>query len=431
MRDGSIAAPILAALFLLAALLRSLYLFIRGPLTKRVSELWVYPIKSCAGVKVEAAVLHRGGLQWDREFAVVNDNGEVLSQKTYPKLANICPTLQCAELQAGSVSLPAKPGPKATLTGITLHNGPPSSTSSPSVHVDLGAGAKTMDVRTTWVGNSAPLEAVRYPEADAWLTAYMGFPCGLCRLKSRRTLRTTRLAPVATDADSDRCMYHDGAPLTLLTEQSVRNVRARAPKHQLSACRFRPNILISGCETALEETKWSRVAIGGGEGGESGSKGGGDDGGGDGQAGGQSGAPAPAAGIRVLMDAYRCTMVTIAQAAEMQPGVVAGSRPQGLELMSVMKKRYGCKPATHGPLPKDNPNFAMFAAPEQDEAVVRVGDEVSVVATIGEAPSSWAYNEQRSSEAFTFDETVRFWTSSVGARHREGGPRVSAAKKGA
>ena len=44
------------------ALLRSLYLFMRGPLTKRVSELWVYPIKSCAGVKVEAAVQHRGGL---------------------------------------------------------------------------------------------------------------------------------------------------------------------------------------------------------------------------------------------------------------------------------------------------------------------------------------------------------------------------------
>jgi hypothetical protein len=42
-----------------------------------VSEIWVYPIKSCAGVQLHGAALDRGGLQWDRQFAIIKPDGEV------------------------------------------------------------------------------------------------------------------------------------------------------------------------------------------------------------------------------------------------------------------------------------------------------------------------------------------------------------------
>ena len=54
---------------------------IRRPRVVVVSELWLYPVKSCGGVQVEETVVHRGGLQWDREFAIMMPDGEILSQK--------------------------------------------------------------------------------------------------------------------------------------------------------------------------------------------------------------------------------------------------------------------------------------------------------------------------------------------------------------
>ena len=55
----------------------------------------------------------------------------------------------------------------------------------------------------------------------------------------------------------------------------------------------------------------------------------------------------------------------IAQAHE-GDGSEAGSRPCGHEATKVMKSFLARDPTTHGPLPRDNPNFAVFACPEQE-----------------------------------------------------------------
>ena len=355
----------------------------RGPL--RVSELWVYPIKSCGGIQVATAEMHRGGLRWDREFAVVNAAGEVLSQKTYPRLAKICPTLHCAEADGTRGTLNAQgTRPGSVLTGLSLHA---ADDASSSVHVDL-EHAQPIACATTWVGNSAPLDAEAFSAADGWLTGLMGFECRLVRLRSRRGLRTTRLAPVS-DETIDCCRYQDGAPLTLLSEASVASL-CRHYKRALPPARFRANVVVSGCRP-LEEVTWTSVSVGPAE---------------------SAGAP-HSTRIRMLMEAYRCTMVTIAQAAE-APAVEAGSRPDGpLKLFKLMKQLYARDSASHGPLPRDNPNFAVFAAPDQDAATISVGDALRVCGAIQDAApepekSQFAYNERRAPQAFKLNGD-RFW----------------------
>eukprot|EP00928_Gymnodinium_smaydae_P090051 TRINITY_DN73901_c0_g1_i1.p1 TRINITY_DN73901_c0_g1~~TRINITY_DN73901_c0_g1_i1.p1 ORF type:complete len:412 (+),score=39.15 TRINITY_DN73901_c0_g1_i1:47-1282(+) len=389
----------IGGLVLLVAVLCVIYLVVSTQLHPdivKIKELWTYPIKSCAGVKLEAARMHRDGLQWDREFAIVDmreeTNGQVLSQKAYPKLASLWPVLHCTEASPSGERLPCTPSClEARLDGITLHDGNPSGQSASSVHVDLRDKDGSKPCKTTWSGNTTPLDAVRYPISDAWLTEFLGFPSSLCQLTSRRGLRTTRLAPVA-DLSTDCCRYQDGAPLTLLSEASVSTVQRRFKPHTLSACRFRPNVLVGGCGPLAEST-WARVSVS------------------DTERDGDSGQDASKVGIRMLMDAYRCTMVTIVQAPEAVPGVAeAGSRPQGQKLLPVMKKWYGGKPETHGPLPRDNPNFAVFCAPDQDEAVLRVGQVLTIDETTGGAPSIYAYNEKRSHEKFELGED-RFWRS--------------------
>ncbi len=59
--------------------------------------IWVYPIKSCGGVRVLEWPLGPNGLLLDREWALVGDDGNVLTQKGFPKLALIQPTIDLAQ----------------------------------------------------------------------------------------------------------------------------------------------------------------------------------------------------------------------------------------------------------------------------------------------------------------------------------------------
>lgn len=195
----------------------------------QIAELWVYPVKSCAGIQLPVAMVERGGLQWDRQFAIIKPDGEVLSQKSYPQLAKICPSFSFAKegcILPWGEPLPVRKGqvgewervrdlpPGTTPSAITLSVG------ESSVQVRLTPDAATKNVRTVWGGNSTPLDAERYPDGDAWLQEQLGFECSICRLVSKRKLRTTRLAPVSND-EADCCRYQDGAPLTILSQESV------------------------------------------------------------------------------------------------------------------------------------------------------------------------------------------------------------------
>ena len=66
-----------------------------------VDSLSVYPIKSCAGFSVppgQAWEVYPEGLAWDREWCLVHQGtGAALSQKRYPKMALIRPSIDLAE----------------------------------------------------------------------------------------------------------------------------------------------------------------------------------------------------------------------------------------------------------------------------------------------------------------------------------------------
>ncbi|MFL6701512.1 MAG: MOSC N-terminal beta barrel domain-containing protein, partial [Paraburkholderia graminis] len=54
-----------------------------------ISELFVYPIKSCAGIALNEARLLATGLEYDRYWMAVDSNGEMLTQRAYPRMALI------------------------------------------------------------------------------------------------------------------------------------------------------------------------------------------------------------------------------------------------------------------------------------------------------------------------------------------------------
>lgn len=63
-----------------------------------IDQLWVYPVKSCAGISVQQAVLTDTGLDLDRAWMVVDAQGHMLTQRRVPRMALIQPELRHAEL---------------------------------------------------------------------------------------------------------------------------------------------------------------------------------------------------------------------------------------------------------------------------------------------------------------------------------------------
>lgn len=56
-----------------------------------VKGLYIYPIKSCRGMKVASAVITPRGFKYDRQFMVVGADGVFVTQRKYSRMALIEP----------------------------------------------------------------------------------------------------------------------------------------------------------------------------------------------------------------------------------------------------------------------------------------------------------------------------------------------------
>ena len=54
-----------------------------------LQDIYIYPIKSCAGIRVNQWQVSEKGLQHDRQWMIVDQNRQFLSQRKLPKMALI------------------------------------------------------------------------------------------------------------------------------------------------------------------------------------------------------------------------------------------------------------------------------------------------------------------------------------------------------
>ncbi|RYY52213.1 MAG: MOSC domain-containing protein, partial [Comamonadaceae bacterium] len=63
-----------------------------------IARLFVYPIKSCAGVELPEVLLTETGLEFDRAWMVVGADGVFVSQRELPRMALIRPQMKQMEM---------------------------------------------------------------------------------------------------------------------------------------------------------------------------------------------------------------------------------------------------------------------------------------------------------------------------------------------
>ena len=210
-----------------------------------LTALTLYPIKSCAGIALQEATLTAAGLMHaqihDREWMVVDAQGEFLSQRSHPLMALITPRL---DVSAGTLILHAP-----DLSPLAL----------PLARPTAESAAPTLQVRV-W---DDLVSADDCGDAAAqWFSQALGIACRLVRFpaQGRRVTNTrwTGHADVPTQ-------FSDGYPYLLISEASLADLNQRLVaqgREPLPMNRFRPNLVIDGVD-AFEEDYIDTLGIGG------------------------------------------------------------------------------------------------------------------------------------------------------------------------
>ncbi len=204
-----------------------------------IAELWVYPVKSCAGVRLPRATLLDTGLEWDRSWMVVDAQGEFVSQRELPRMALIQPSFKLGQLVLRA------PGMLA-------------------LHLQLDAAEAPARVRV-W---DDEVEAYDMGDVAAqWFSDFLspGAPAGLQRLRLVRfDPEVQRLSSLKwTGGVPAPVHFGDGFAVLVASAAALDDLNTRlaaAGQPAVDMRRLRPNIVLGGV-AAHDEDRFSDLYL--------------------------------------------------------------------------------------------------------------------------------------------------------------------------
>jgi uncharacterized protein YcbX len=193
--------------------------------TARLARLFVYPVKSCAGVELREALLTETGLDLDRAWMVVDERGEFVTQRELPRMALVKPQLKVHEVVLRA------PGMLALHLAIDTVEGP--------VQVKVWDD----EVPAFDMGDIAA----------QWFTDFLGRKLRLVRFDpDHRRLSSLKW----TEGAEAPNQFSDGYPLLVASTASLAELNARLAKAghaPVGIERFRPNLVLEGLEAHDED----------------------------------------------------------------------------------------------------------------------------------------------------------------------------------
>ena len=198
-----------------------------------ISQIIIYPIKSCKGISLDSAEVTLTGLRHDRKFVLVDSDYKFLSQRRFPKMCLINTSIHGDILTAW--------GPGVIPHLILPLNQPPQNDPIPvNIWGKIGYGS--------FIGGFA----------DAWFSKYLGVKCRLLRIDFRKPRYRNLKGPNDVLIPLS---FADGFPILLIPEPSLADLNARMTD-PVTMDRFRPSIVSRGNDRPFEEDNFKTLTIG-------------------------------------------------------------------------------------------------------------------------------------------------------------------------
>jgi uncharacterized protein YcbX len=197
-----------------------------------IDALWVFPVKSCAGIAVSQAVLTPTGLAHDRAWMVVDAQGDMVTQRELPRMALIQPELVHDQGQ---------------VVALLLH-----ATGMAPLHVPAAVHANTPAVRVRVWNDEMPAFDVG-PAASAWLTECLGSSLGSLRLVRFDSQHARHSSVQWTQGLPALNQFSDGFPVLVASAASLDELNARLQakgEPTVDMRRFRANVVLGSVASA-------------------------------------------------------------------------------------------------------------------------------------------------------------------------------------
>ena len=201
----------------------------------KLSEIYIYPIKSLGGIRLENSNITTRGLENDRRFMLIDENGRFLTQREHPELA-----IFQTEIDGETLMITNKKDGSSVKVQTQYFN---TELSNPSLNVQI------------WDDQTTAIEVSQ--EASAWFTQALGIPTRLVFMheESQRKIETN-YALTGNEITS----FSDGYPILIAGQSSLDDLNNRL-KNPVNINRFRPNFVFTNGEP-FEEDDWHEFTIG-------------------------------------------------------------------------------------------------------------------------------------------------------------------------
>ncbi|KAJ1553681.1 hypothetical protein HK096_006879 [Nowakowskiella sp. JEL0078] len=213
----------------------------------RISQLYIYPIKSCKGIKISKWPVAATGFELDRVWMLVDNDGKFMTQRNFPKMALIDCKLDIngfGKIEDG-----------ASTEMMNLYEAGGSLTisapSTPSLVIPFKDTASLTEAKDIAIWKSSASAIDEGDIAAKWFTQFLGAPCRLpIRIYALQLLRLQL-----------KTAFADGFPMLLTNESSLQDVNLKMESKgaktswngPVTMRNFRPNIVVSGLNPFEED----------------------------------------------------------------------------------------------------------------------------------------------------------------------------------
>lgn len=220
----------------------------------KVIGLFVYPVKGMRGNSLAVSLVDATGPLGDRRLMVVDENGKFVTQRECPRLATMTARYELrnnmVHLRLSAHGSEQRPGGEHGAIGVV---------SAPYLN------SRDRPVTVTVWGDTVEAYSVddREDGIDDRLSMVLERRVRLVYLPDS-TLRPAR-GQLDGATDAVLTSFADGYPFLLTSVESLRDLNTRIvakDEAEVTMDRFRPNIVVEGCEGAFEEETWQEFRIG-------------------------------------------------------------------------------------------------------------------------------------------------------------------------